>query len=90
MEYEWDETKNAANRREHGIDFSLVEIFNWDFAQFDIDDREDYGELREIATGYIGDVLHVLIFTDREEVIRVISLRKANKKERRAFGQRAR
>ena len=54
-----------------------------------IDDREDYGELRERATGFIGPVPHVLIFTERQDaagsVVWVISLRKAERKERRDY-----
>ena len=73
--------------RNHRVDFSAVYQFNWDWALTDIDDREDYGELREQATGFIGAVPHVLIFTRRMDkdgdVIWVISLRKANRKERR-------
>ena len=81
MDYEWDEAKNRTNRREHGIDFAKIRRFEWDFAQIDVDAREDYGELRELAASYIGDVLHILVYTQRDAVIRVISLRKANRRE---------
>lgn len=49
------------------------------------DDREDYGELRMKALGFIGVRLHVLIFTERGDKIRVISLRKATKREVEAY-----
>ncbi len=52
--YDWDEAKRAANIADHKIDFTAVYDFDWDTAVFDIDDREDYGELREIAVGFIG------------------------------------
>jgi uncharacterized DUF497 family protein len=86
MRFDWDEAKRRQNLRIHGVDFSAVEQFNWDFVQRTIDDREDYGELREKAIGLIGDVPHVLIFTERDDaegpLIWIISLRKANRQER--------
>lgn len=54
-----------------------------------VDSREDYGELREQAIGFIGDSLHVLIFSEREDergdLIWVISLRKAEAPEKRTY-----
>lgn len=79
--YEWDETKRAANVRAHGVDFTAVYVFDWETAVIDVDDREDYGELREIATGFVGAILHVVIFTQRDERVRIISLRKANRQD---------
>jgi uncharacterized protein len=46
-----------------------------------VDDRGDYRELRERALGFIGVRLHMLVFTRRGDNIRIISLRKAEKKE---------
>jgi uncharacterized protein len=89
MRYDWDEGKRGQNLDKHGVDFTTVYQFNWDWALTEIDDREDYGELREQATGFIGAVPHVLIFTRRVDkdgdVIWVISLRKANRKERQDY-----
>lgn len=85
--YDWDEDKRWLNIRNHGIDFAAVYDFEWDTAVTLIDDREDYGEMREVAIGFIGDVLHVLVYTERDQQIRVISLRKANRQERRRYGQ---
>jgi uncharacterized DUF497 family protein len=45
------------------------------------DTRRDYGEKRLIAYGLINDRLHCLVYTVRDDLIRVISLRKANKRE---------
>lgn len=88
--YAWDAEKNRRNRQAHGIGFAAAERFEWGSAAVEIDDGESYGELREIATGFIGDVLHVLVFTRRGESIRIISLRKATRKERKKYGQEAR
>jgi len=51
------------------------------------DDRFDYGEVREVAFGRINDRLFVCVYTDREAERRVISLRKANKREVRRYGE---
>jgi uncharacterized DUF497 family protein len=83
----WDEAKRITNRRKHGVDFASVQAFEFETAVVVIDDREDYGELREIALGFIGPVLHHLTFTRRGSDIRVISLRKAEKKEIRIYVQ---
>jgi uncharacterized DUF497 family protein len=83
--YIWDEDKRNANLREHKIDFSAVYRFEWQTAFVFIDDREDYGELREIAIGFIDPGLYVLTFTRRGERIRIISLRKAEKSDVRKY-----
>jgi uncharacterized DUF497 family protein len=89
VRYGWDEAKRQANIEAHGVDFAAVHRFEWDFAVVTIDDREDYGELRQQAVSFIGVVPHVLIFSERRDVAGsltwVISLRKANKKERRDY-----
>ena len=83
--YEWDATKAQANPAKHGIRFERVHNFDWDSAIEREDKREDYGELRMIALGFIGRRLHVLIYTPRGSAIRVISLRRAGKREERAY-----
>ncbi|MDF1721573.1 MAG: BrnT family toxin [Minwuia sp.] len=51
-----------------------------------VDDRFDYGELREISLGMIGaSIILVVVHTDREGAIRIISARKADRRERRLF-----
>lgn len=47
----WDEAKRASNLAKHGLDFADVAHFDFDTALLDIDDREDYGEVRETAIG---------------------------------------
>ena len=82
MKIEFDPEKNNKNIIERSLSFEKVKNFDFKTALFEIDNRRDYGETRIIALGYIEERLHVLIFTKREDAIRVISLRKANKKER--------
>ncbi len=78
---EWDEAKRQANLAKHGVDFAAIEGFDWASAQTQPDHRHDYGEPRWIAYGLIGDRVHVVIFTLRGQRRRLISLRKANRRE---------
>ncbi|MBY0430983.1 MAG: BrnT family toxin, partial [Rhodospirillales bacterium] len=89
MNIEFDPAKNAVNRAKHGVDMTAAGWFEFDTALVWIDDREDYGEAREVAIGFIGDRLHVLVFTHRDSALRVISLRKATKKEARHYAEQA-
>lgn len=79
--YDWDEAKRAANIARHGVDFIAIAGFDWDHALVAADTRQDYGEARFIALGLIGDRVHVCIYTDRGRTRRIISLRKANRRE---------
>jgi uncharacterized DUF497 family protein len=46
--YEWDETKRAKNLANHGLDFALIEAFDWEQAIIEKDERRD---LRKSETG---------------------------------------
>ncbi len=82
MQYEWDENKRIANIARHNVDFVSAVDFQWDTALETVDDRFDYGEERWVALGFIGKELHVMVYIFRHQNIRIISLRKANKRER--------
>ena len=86
MEYEWDENKCETNLAKHDVDFDTVRGFDWQTAQVFEDLRFDYGERRFWALGLIEDRLHVLAFTLRDNAVRVISLRKANRREVTYYG----
>jgi uncharacterized DUF497 family protein len=85
--YTWDPAKHAENCVKHGLDFEVVRRFEWERAVAFIDGRHNYGEVRRRAYGPIDGRLCVLVFTVRDEVVRVISLRKANRREVRRYGQ---
>ena len=87
MRYEWDENKNRMNLTDHGIGFEAIERFEWATAVKNIDAREDYGELRDVAIGFIGERLHYLVYVsdDDENCIRLISLRRATQREKRRY-----
>jgi len=79
--YEWDEAQRRTNLAKHGVDFAEIVRFHWGSATIKVDPRRDYGEERLSATGLIHGRLYVCVFTLRRERIRVISLRKANRRD---------
>lgn len=86
MRYEWDEEKRRANVAKHGVDFADADRFEWPTAIVRVDDREDYGELRELALGFIGVRLHMMAYTPvRSGVALIITMRKATKRELRDY-----
>jgi hypothetical protein len=87
MKIEFDEAKNERNILERGLPFGMVAEFEWDTALVIEDDRMNYGEKRYRAIGFIGERLHAIVFTPRKGGIRVISLRKANKREEKGYGK---
>lgn len=81
MQYEWDEAKRQTNITKHHVDFCDIEKFVWESAHILEDNRFDYRERRWLALGYINERVYSIAFTLRDEVVRLISLRKANKRE---------
>lgn len=81
-EYRWDEEKAAQNERKHGVAFGLIDKLNWEKAVTRVDKRTAYGEERYATIAPIDGRLYVLVWTSRADVVRVISLRKANSRER--------
>jgi uncharacterized DUF497 family protein len=86
MQFEWDESKNEANLRTHGIDFNhVLEIFNGPVI-INIDDRFPYDKERYIGIGFLRNIIAVTAFVEKEgDLIRIISARKANKHESKSF-----
>lgn len=82
MDFEWDPAKSEATERIRGIRFERgAEIFGGHVVIW-TDDRREYGEHRWRAVGQSsGELLHV-VFTRRGGSIRIISVRRANRKER--------
>ena len=94
MKFEWDESKNLTNVSKHGIDFEQAKKVFQDpnLLTFE-DDRFDYGEIREISIGELllitqqKIIIIVVVHTQRDSKIRLISVRKANKRERKRYEQ---
>jgi len=82
LEFEGDDEKAATNLRLHGVSFEWAKgVFNDPFAIERLDDRFAYGEARLIIVGLVGGhILHV-VYTEREDRIRLISARRATKNE---------
>lgn len=80
MEVTFDAIKNAANEKKHGISLAHAEEFDMASAFIEVDDREEYGEVRYNALGFIAASLHSFTFTIRDEEVRAISLRKQLRK----------
>jgi uncharacterized DUF497 family protein len=89
VKIEFDPVKNARNIAERGISFERAEEFEWETAVIIKDTRRDYKETRFRAMGMIGERLHALVFTPLLDGIRVISLRKANRREEREYAETA-
>lgn len=87
MELEFDEAKSARNLKTRGIGFDRFADIDIDSAVSSEDRRRDYGERRLRVLGFIDGVLHAAVITPRGERIRVISLRRANRREERIYAQ---
>ena len=88
MEFEWDEHKNNININKHGIDFrAAAKVFNDPHFLVNEDNRHNYDEQRYQIIGAVEPhgVLFVVYTERRENTIRIISARQANKKERRLY-----
>jgi uncharacterized DUF497 family protein len=82
MQITFDEAKDALNKNKHGVSLSEATKLEWDGALIWQDTRHDYGEARMIALCAIGERLYCVVYVDREDARRIISLRKANNKEK--------
>ena len=86
MKFEWDDAKNQINIMKHGMSFESASYVFMDPMRFEIfDDRFD--EDRFVVIGRVGDVVYV-VYTEREDAIRIISARKATIAERRMYYDR--
>lgn len=85
MRFDWDENKRDSNLKKHRVDLleaALIfdgEIVNWE------DKRRDYGEVRTIAIGHVGNTYYVVVYTERDEKIRLISAWKGGRYEQRIY-----
>jgi uncharacterized protein len=85
-QFEWDENKNRQNIRKHGFDFVDAEEMFCGILLFSPDVREDYGEGRGVGIGTIRGRTAVVVFTERgPTTIRIISLRKATRRESKQY-----
>jgi uncharacterized protein len=81
MEFAWDEVKRQANLQKHRLDFADLGEFDWATGVVFIDDRKDYGETRYTAIAIYSGRVHSVTFTKRGSLLRIISFRRASRKE---------
>ena len=84
--YSWNETKRRTNLRKHGLDFADMVYFDWDTAQVRLTDHPT--EERWKALGFLNLTLCVVVYAERGDQFRIISLRKATRKEQDAYAEK--
>ena len=85
MNFEWDDDKQLSNLAEHGLDFEQAAlVFLGPTFEFG-DTRHDYGEERTIAVGYAEGECIVVVFTRRDDAIRIISARRGGRRDKRKY-----
>jgi uncharacterized DUF497 family protein len=88
MDFEWDQRKNNSNYLKHGLDFEDARtVFEGPIITFE-DDRSDYGEKRFITLGELEGRVVTMVHTIRNPNIRIISMRKANEREKKIYQKR--
>ncbi len=87
MHFEFDPDKDRANQAKHGVSLVLAVELDWEAALVWVDGRFEYRETRMIALAPRTGILYYVAFVDRGEVRRVISLRRANRREVRHYVQ---
>ena len=86
MNFEWDEAKSEACFRERGFDFAYAARAFFDPDRLiQADTRRSYGEERCQIQGKIEQRLCVVVYTPRDDTLRIISARKANQREVRHY-----
>jgi uncharacterized DUF497 family protein len=88
MTFEWDEAKNEANRRKHGLDFAdAAAVFSGSTVTF-ADHRHSSDEPRYLTLGMLAGRIVIIAHTQRPDATRIISMRKANARERARYEKR--
>ena len=87
MRFDFDPVKDRLNTEKHGLSLALAASLDWDEALLWLDERRDYGENRVLALAPKTGILYYVAFVDRDEVRRVISLRRANRREVKRYVQ---
>lgn len=87
MEFTFDPRKDAINLQKHGVSLADAVRLDWDGMRVKLAKRRDYGEERYLGIALLGDRLYSVVFTPRDETLRIISLRKASNTEIDAYEQ---
>jgi len=85
VKFEWNENKNQINIEKHSISFNdAKDIFQNERLTI-TDKRRDYSETIKISIGKIGNHVCIAVYTERKNMVRIISAKKANQRERRKY-----
>lgn len=87
MRIEFDPAKDLSNQAKHGVSLAFAGELDWEAALVWIDARFDYGETRMIALAPKTGTLYYVAFIDRGNMRRIISLRRANRREVKHYVQ---
>ena len=87
MRIEFDPSKDVTNQAKHGVSLALAGELDWEAALVWIDERFEYNEMRMIALAPKTSILYYVAFVDRGEMRRIISLRRANRREVKHYVQ---
>ena len=87
MRFEFDPAKDRANQAKHGVSLVLAVELDWEAALVWIDGRFEYSETRMIALVPRTGILYCVAFVDRGAVRRIISRRRANRREVKHYVQ---
>jgi uncharacterized protein len=87
MRIEFDPAKDVTNQTKHGVSLSLAVELDWEAALVWVDERFEYNEMRMIALAPRTEILYYVAFVDRGSVRRIISLRRANRREVKHYVQ---
>jgi uncharacterized protein len=85
MDFEWDNAKDKANRKKHGVDFRTAAKVFLDPYVIEFDDFDAAGELRFSAIGLVDERVLFVSYTMRGDVLRIISARGAEPHEKRKY-----
>lgn len=81
MRITFDAAKDARNLQVHGVPLSAAQALEWDALIATVDNRRTYGETRMVGYAPMGQRLYCVVFVDRDDGRRIISLRRANARE---------
>ena len=81
MKVTFDQKKDELNIGKHRISLNDANVIRWDTLKAEVDNRRNYGETRYTGFAFIDDRLYCVVFTVRDDALRIISLRKANDRE---------
>ncbi len=87
MRIDFDPAKDKSNQEKHGLSLALAAQLDWEAALVWMDERYDYSELRMIALAPDTGILYYVAFVDRDDIRRIISLRRANRREVKHYVQ---